>query len=44
MCKGNRRIQSAVQWLVKCVKDFYAELPAKVNTKLALILYRFIVL
>jgi hypothetical protein len=30
----------AVQWLVKCVRNYYCELPEELSTKEVLILYR----
>ena len=33
-------VKSAVEWLVKCVRQFYVDTPPEMSTKLVLILYR----
>lgn len=37
---GDNRCEAAVKWLVKCVRDYYRELPEQLSTKEVLILYR----
>lgn len=33
-------VKSAVEWLVKCVRQFYVDTPPEMSTKLVLVLYR----
>lgn len=40
---GNKSCEMAVQWLVKCARSYYTELPKQLSTKEVLILYRWVV-